>query len=441
MGLNRQFNTSGSQLFLGGGYIASSLISVKAAIFFSIILQAQLLANHGGVVAAIRHGDHAVGSISVVLAGLRIDEVGAGQIVGHIQAPVPGLAEVLVGNGGVPLLIGITILILTVIVKVPLIRILGGTGFNQVVMELIGGIVIDGGQVGLVQLITVNVAGFVQQEGLVSRFDHLHGDGVEQLIFLIVVEGVGSEDLEGAIHELAHIVRTIVPQGIEGHIAIAVCADLFQQSAADGAQAGVGGNSGEVAQRSGAGVHDGVIIGSRNADHLQELVQTQIQSGLLVALGQGLGVLIVVARALDHFDGHGGVGGLVLGVVQSELQAPQEVFTGQGSHLVAFIVDPHDVVAEVEGPVGAVVGGPILGHAGDQVAIVVVGQQTVDAVAQHVQVNSALGMLDAPILNFAALQLVVHIVGDFIGMGDDRQGRHHAQHQHEGKQLLHVSSS
>ena len=328
-----------------------------------------------------------------------------------------------------------------------LVGILGGTGFHQVAVELVGGAVVDGGQVGLGQGHVIQLAGLEQLVGHVAALHHLNGHGVEALHTIRVpVVGVGGQHLFILVNVGGDGIGAGVPQVLPGDALVAFHADFLNQLGGQGVQAVVGGHGGEVGQGVHALVGDGLVVGRGNLHHLSELVGDGQGLGgfLTLLLGQLLGVGIVLGGASNHLHGHGGVGGSVLGEVQHPFQAGQPVL---GDHIglhVAVLVNPGHAVVEHERPgLAAVGGGPFLGSVANQGALGVVGQQAVDAVDQHVQVVGQLRGVDVEGFHLTGSGFVAAQVGDFSRAcgGDGGHRQHHGQRQHEGQKFLHAVSS
>ena len=81
--------------------------------------------------------------------------------------------------------------------------------------------------------------------------------------------------------------------------------------------------------------------------------------------------------------------------------------------------------------------GPFLGRAGDQLALGVVGQQMVIAIAQHVQVHSGLRIVVAEGFHFAGGGFVVHEILDLFRTGHGNHGQRQQSRKHERQHLLH----
>ena len=324
-----------------------------------------------------------------------------------------------------------------------LVGVLGGTGFNQVVVELVVGIVIDGLELGGGQLDVVQLAGSEHLVGHVSGLHHLHGHGVEQLGAVDgVIGSVLGQHLLGLVDVLGDGVGAVVPHGGVVGAEVAIHADLSDQVSRQRSEAVVGRHGGEVGQLVHALVLDGVLVGAGNRDHLQELGAFASGQGLGLVLGQALGVGVVITGALDHLNGHGGVGGLVLGVVQHPFQTGQPVLGGAVRHILTLVIHPGDVIVQLEDPgLATVGGGPFLGGGGNQRAGGVIGEQVLVAVAQHVQVNSGLRVVIAERFHFVRLGLVIAEVLDLVSSGERNAADGQRQRQHERHDLLHVFSS
>ena len=437
----------GGQLFDGLGLALSGLLGIHTGILGVVVLEAQLVPDQLGVVGAVRGEGHAIAGVAEVLAGQGVDGVGAGEVVGEIQAVVQALAEVLVGNGGVPVGIGgLAILQVLAVHQVDLVGVLGGTGFHQVGLQFaIAGAFVDALQGGLVQGHVIELTVLEQLEGHGSGLDHLHGDGVEALaVGVVPVVGALGEHLLVLIHEVGHGVGTAVPHVFPGDVTVAVHAHFLDQLSGEGIEAVVGGHRGEVGELVDQGVGDGAggVIGG-DTDHLGELAALVGGESLggfgTVGLGQSLGVLIVVVGTGDHLGGHGHVVGVVLGVVEDPLQTGGPVGSEHVSLDFAVLVEPGHALVQGEDPGLAAVGRLIaLRGVQLQVAVVVVGQKTVDQVAQHVQVGRGLGIVDIPGFQLTGLGLVGVQILQLIGAGGGHAHRgQQSENENQRKQFLH----
>ena len=373
---------------------------------------------------------------------LRIDEVRTGKVGGGVKAIVPSQTEVLVSNGGIPVHIGIAVLVALIPAKMQLIGILGGAGFNDVIMELVGLAVVDGAQVGFGQLDVIKLAGLEHLERNIAGFDHLVGDGIEQGAIGIPVQGVLGQNLFIAVDVMGDGVAAIVPHVFVGAGIEAINAKLVYQGLGRGIEAVVGGNGGKVGQLGYAVINQGVVIGSFDADHLLEYGQIhalgfvsgqtdgfeavlfadgfELSLGFLVILGQlflggGVGIRgdfkiliaghigIVIGGAFDHFGRHGGVGGFVLMEVQYPFKTNQPVLGLNFLHGFAVHVYPLNALAEVEGPgLAAVFGAPGFRDGGNEVTTIVVGQQAVYAAGQNTQFLVVLAIENVECLHFVS---------------------------------------
>ena len=191
-------------------------------------------------------------------------------------------------------------------------------------MELVGLVVVNGGQVGLGQGYVVNFTGEEQVVRRVIGFHHLDSDGVEALhVRRVPVVGRSGQHLFVALHKAGNGVGAIVPQGFPGNSLVAFRTQFLQELAGERIQAAVGGQGGEISQLIHAGINQGLVIRRGNAHHFLELVQAKVHARLGVRLIELLGVLIVLLGALNHFNGHGGVYSIVLGKVQHRRASPQ----------------------------------------------------------------------------------------------------------------------
>ena len=111
------------------------------------------------------------------------------------------------------------------------------------------------------------------------------------------------------------------------------------------------------------------------------------------------------------------------------LEAGDEVLGGHGVVLLAAVGGPDRVVADGEGPFGGVlIGGPLGGHAGDQLAVGILGQQALDEVGDVVAVG---GLVVVNIVQGGDIEVVDHGIGvRAVGKGGDgRQAEQHDEGQ------------
>ena len=182
-----------SQIFDGSSLVLGAQFGVVAGELVVSVLQADFVANQLGVVNALGVHSHEVAGVAQVLAGQGVDVVGTGQVVDGIQAVVQGQTEVLVGNGSVPGNVGSAVSILLVVHQVDLVGVLGGTGFDQVGVVLVVGIVVDGVQLGGGQLDVIQLASVEHLVSNVSGFNHLDGDGVNMGTIAVSEEYSGTK--------------------------------------------------------------------------------------------------------------------------------------------------------------------------------------------------------------------------------------------------------
>ena len=351
----------------------------------------QLLNNGVGVVTAVGEVQQALHAEAQVLQVQGIDAVGPGPGGLQVDAVVQALAEVLVGNGGVPVGVGGTVGVAAVKVQLILIGVLLQTGLGQILVAGIAGIVHDDLAVGLAQLGVVDLLRLIEDVILVAVLDHGDGDGVEQAGVLVPVRLVLGQGL-GVVHDvLGDGVGAGVPHGLVGHAQHVLNALLVDLSLGDRVEGGGGAQGVEIGAGLRAGIGQVGGVGALDA-HLVELgvvLGGQSQSGGLV---QALSVVIVVLGAHDHGAEHGSILGGVLVVVQDPLHSGDPVLGGAVGLVLALDVNPGHVVTEHEVPGDAAVRGiPLGGHGGVQLAVGVNLQQGGDGVAQDVQVLGLLG--------------------------------------------------
>ena len=303
----------------------------------------------------------------------------------------------MVGDSLVPVVVGGAVRVLTVPVEVALVAELLGGSLNHLVVILVVGIAQDGGSRSLSQIDLIDLTSIVQLIAHQHVIDHTNGDRVEaRFLISVVVVGVLHQDLGVVLDVLGAQVSAVVPQSLVGDTLVALnTADLVQLALCQREQASAGSDGVEEGAGHGAGVHDGVVVRSSDADTVvQHVLVGQLLSFLRVHLH---GVFVVISSLDDVAIGHRGVAVLVLGRVQHPLQTDQEILSLHVALDVAVHVAPLHVVAQLEGPLGSVgILAPLGSHIGHELAVDVVSDQTADAVAQHVQVGCVLALLDVP---------------------------------------------
>ena len=186
-------------------------------------------------------------------------------------------------------------------------------------------------------------------------------------VVLVIVVGVGVEPDFLAGNDGGEDVAAVVQDG--GRIDSAeVLALGFEELSVHGSEDVVGGQAVEVAAGGGQGVGQLVAV-SLDADVVP-----------------GAGAVGVISQADDQVldkAKHQAVG------VSGVLEAGDEVFRGDVVVHFAVAGGPHRVVADGEGPLGSVIiGGPLDGHARNENAVVVLGQQAFGEVRGEVAVGA-----------------------------------------------------
>ena len=385
----------------------------------SLTVEAHLLGDQSGVLLTLGVVADTGHGVVVVLALQGVDLVGAGVVVGEVDALVEALTECAVGNSLVPVLIQIAVLILALEVQVHLVAELGGALLAQELVVLVVGIGGDGGQVGLGQVDVIELAVLVELQAHGQVGDH--GDGVmleTGAVVCSVVVGVGDEALGVLLDVLLDEVRTIVPHGGVIAGAEAIDAQLVDEVLRGGVEAVVSSDSVEVGAGVLAGEDQSVVVRCLDADtSSQHILVGHVSSSVALVLGQ----VVVLSSAHDGLRGHGGVEGLVLERVQDPLKTHEEVLGGQVRLDLAVDVAPIDIVAQVEGPDGGVlVGLPARGDGGHQLAVAVEAHQAVPQVGDDVGVAEGLAVQQVPALDLT----VGRLPGDILleGSGTGRVG-------------------
>ena len=400
--LNGERHTLGSQFLNSLCLVCRGLFRINAHVRIVGILQSEFVTHQLRIVNTFAVYSNRVAGIGKVLTRQRINGVNTCQVRSQVQTVVPAQAEGLVGNGSVP--VGILGAVFVVLVKheVDLPGILGGTCLGQVVMELMRAAVVDHGKRGLSQRCMIQIAILEQGVCNILRLKHFDGHCLKTFhIVCVPVVGIGSQNLLVLVKERSHCVRAGVPHVLPGDCLVSLNTYFLNQLGRKRIQAVVGSNRGEVAQRIRAGVDDGLIVGSSDANHFLE--HGSIEAGginvfaeliwngntiihnALVGLRHVLRIFVVFRSTGDHFYWHGGIGGTILGEVQYPFQTGNPVLSHHVSLLVAVFVDPLHAVIQHEGPcLATVFRVPFLCGIAYQCAMRIIGQQSVNQVDKNI---------------------------------------------------------
>ena len=407
--MHREGDADGAQLVHGlllqvGDVAVVGAQTLHGLAIILLAVQTQLLSDQAGVIGAVGGVAQAAHGKEVVLALQRVDGVVARVELGQLQTLGEALAECLVGDGLVPVLIGGAVGLALVVVEDEAVAELLGALLAQLLVEHVGRIGLDGGDAALAQIDLVQLTVLVQLQADGAIGDHGDGHALKAAdVGSVVVAGVGDIALGVALDILLDDVRAIVPHGGVVAAAEALDAQLVEQGGSDGVEAVVSRHGVEVRAGILAGEDQRVVIGSLDAD-------TGSQQVLIGHVGSSvagcLGLLVVIGSAHDGIVGHGGVVGLILVGVHDPLEADQEVLAGQVVLHFAVGIDPIDVIAQVEGPDGGIVVVlPAGSDGGHDLAVAVEAQQAVPQVGDHVGVLSLLGVQHVPALQLAVAAL------------------------------------
>ena len=366
-----------------------------------LTVEADLLGHQRGVVGAVGGVAQAAHGEEIVLALQRVDGVVAGEELGQLQTLGEALAECLVGDGLVPVLIGGAVGLALVVVEDEAVAELLGAFLAHLLIVFVGGIGLNGGDAALAQIHLVQLTVLVQLEADGAVGDHGDGQALKAAdVGSVVVAGVGDVALGVALNVLLDQVRAIVPHGRVVAAAEALDAQLVEQSGSHRVEAVVSGHGVEVRAGILAGEDQRVVIGSFDAHTGSQHVLVGHVGGSVTG---GLGLLVVIGSARHGIVGHGGVVCLVLVGVHDPLEANEEVLAGQVILHLAVDIHPVHIVPQVEGPDGRIVVVlPRRSDGGRDLAVAVKAQQTVPDVGDDVGVLSLLGVQHVP-----AFQLTV----------------------------------
>ena len=372
----------------------------------SFVLDAQLFGDQRGVIFALGVVADTLHGVEVVLTLQGVDLVETCVIGDQVDALLEAAAEALVGDSLVPVLVGGAVLVQAVVVEVEVVSVLGRTLLAELVVVLIAGVSLNGGQGAFAQLQLIQLTVLIQliADGQVG--DHVQGDALETGdLVLCVVVGVGDVALGIVLHELLDEVGAAAPHLVIVDTTEAVNAQLVDQSRRCRVAADVAGDRVEV----GAGVHAGkddrVIIGCFDADTGgQHILIGQGVCGIVV---QSIGLIIVICCA-DHGGGrHGGVGRLILLGVQDPLETDQKIFGGQVVFHFAIDIDPVDIITQMEGPDGSVVVVfPALCDSRDRLAVRIKAEKAIPSIGGDVEVGCQLAVQHVPALDLTAGSLI-----------------------------------
>ena len=420
--VDREGDTNGAQLFHGlllqlGDVAVVGAQTLHGLAIVSLAVQTHLLGHQVGVVGAIRGVAQALHGEEVVLTLQGIDGVVTGEELVQHHALGEALTERLVGNGLVPVLIGGAVGVHFVVVEDEAVAELLGTLLTQLLIVLVGGVGLNGGDAALAQIHLVQLAVLIQLQADGTVADHGDGETLKAAdVGSIVVVGVGDVALGVALDVLLHHIGSVVPHGGVVAATEAIDTQLLDQSGSHGVEAGVGSNGIKVGAGVGAGEHQSVIIRSFDAHTGSQHVLIGHVSGSVTGF---LGQLVVLVSTHNGVVGHGGVVGLVLDGVHHPFKANQEVLAGQVSLHLTVAIHPVHVVPQVEGPDGGIlIVLPAGSDGGNHLAVAVKAQQAVPQVGDHVGILSPLAVQHVP-----AFQLTVAALkGDELLQGGSAGG-------------------
>ena len=162
-------------------------------------------------------------------------------------------------------------------------------------------------------------------------------------------------------------------------------------------------------------VNYSVVIWSLETNHLTEFGAFACGQSLSFFCRQGLGVLIVLISAFDHFQRHGGVGRVVLVEVQYPLQTSCKVLSVTICHLFAVHVNPFNAVSDFKGPgQTAILGTPFLCDCRSQFTFMVSFQKTINQVGQVFKVLCSLAVQPVESFELTACKNTENRISDFI---------------------------
>ena len=298
-------NAGGGQFLDGLLLILLCFVRVQSGQGLTVFLNAQFFLYQVSIVGTVGGVDQTLHGVGVVFTAHRVDGVQSGVVLLEVEPVVPGEAEGLVGNCQIPVVVRGAVFVVLCKVEVNLPGIFGRQFFNQIVMELVVFIIIDGGQVALGQCNIIQFPCLIQLESDIGRLYHLDGDCVKKGALGVPIFRVFGLYLFVALNVGGHEVWSVVPHGLVVHRAHAVrAAQLIDHCLRDWEQAGVGCYRVKIWFRVDAMVNDGVIIRNLNAYHLQEGGTFARSQRVSFFLAQCLGVLVVLVSALNHFQRH-----------------------------------------------------------------------------------------------------------------------------------------
>ena len=188
--LYREGHALGREFFNRLGLVLIGLSCIVTGKTRAVSLDAQLIHHTLGILRTVGEGDQIGHGIGIVGAVLRIDIVRTSEVRGQIQTVVPCLTEALVGNGSIPVGVRLTVFKILIPAEMDLIGELGRAGFDKVVVVLVGGVVIDGVQVGFGKRDIIDLTSLEHLESDILGLDHLVGHGIKQRAVRIPVKGV-----------------------------------------------------------------------------------------------------------------------------------------------------------------------------------------------------------------------------------------------------------
>ena len=352
-----------------------------------------------------------------------MDRVGSLVVSGEVQCVVDGLAESSVSDCFVVVHIFSIIFIVFVEVDSPGVCVLGCWLFNQVVVEFVIFVVVDGVQSRFGQRAHIDLAVFIQ---LVSNFvgvDHFNGYGVEQSSFSIPVVWVFGEDFFVAVYEGGHGVATVVPVVGVIHSHYAFNAQFIDHALWHWVQTSPCWEGWEVWFWIWAVVNQSQFVWAFNTNHFHEFGTFRSIQSPSISFRQFFGVSQVISSTSNHVRWLRGMSGFVFVVVHYPFKSYCPVMGGNIAFDVAVHVYPFNTFTQVEGPGQTiVVGFPGFSDCRNNVTFGINFYERVDHVGQVFEVRVAGGVQNVEGFQLTGSQTADYQVGNWFSFWSSWSG-------------------
>ena len=391
---NREGNADCTQLFHCLFLVLCCFFCIQSDWGFAVFFwQTQLCSYQLNIVFSVGGVAQTLGAVEVVFTVHWFDWVGSLEVINQVQTIVPGFAECFIGYCLVPVFIRCTVFIVFIIVETNLTGIDFVSLWNQLVVELMIWVVVDGHHVAFAEVYAVHFTILIHLVNNIVGLYHFVGDSIKAFALGIPVFRVLGEDFFVALNIRGHGVASVVPHGLVVHGFNAVYAQFIDHCLCSRVHTCPGCHRIKVWLMCCTGVDDGAWVRSFNADHLLELGVFVSGQFVCFFFGQRFGPLIVFFCTGNHFTWLCRMGSIVFVIVQYPLHTGCKVVRGNIGFFFAVHVHPFDSVADVELPVQTVVlGSPFICNTSDYFTFGINFQQWVLQVGQNIQLREILAV-------------------------------------------------